>query len=99
MGPASSFILSQAHQLLPYDVSSSRTADTFIASRLRDSSDTIQGVCGLVLLIATLVKLAVELVFASEVERHVAVRRDVLCRQLQERPHEADEGELAEPPA
>ena len=53
----------------------------------------------MVLLIATLVKLAVELVFASEVERHVAVRRDVLCRQLQERPHEADEGELAEPPA
>ena len=64
-------------------VSSSRTADTFIVSRLRDSSDTIQGVCGLVLLVA-LVKLAVELVCASEVERHVAVRRDVLCRQLQE---------------
>ena len=43
----------------------------------------IRGVCGLVLLVA-LVKLAVELVCACEVERHVTVRRDVLCRQLQE---------------
>ena len=87
MGAASSLVLSQAHQLLLYDVSSSRTADTFIALRLRDSSDTIQGVCSLILLVAPLVKLSVELVCTSEVERHVAVCQDVLCRQLQEQSH------------
>ena len=56
--------------------------------------DAVQGVRCLVLLAGPLVELAVEAVCAGEVEHHVAVRRDVLHRQLQEQPHERGRGDV-----
>ena len=50
--------------------------------------DAVQGVDGLVLLVAPLVELVVEAVRAGEVENHVTPCSDVLRRQLQEQPHE-----------
>ncbi len=55
--------------------------------------DAVQGVGGLVLLVVPLVELAVEAVCAGEVEHHVALRCDVLRRQLQEQPHERGRGD------
>lgn len=55
--------------------------------------DAVQGVGGLVLLVAPLVELAVEAVRAGEVEHNVTACCDVLRRQLQEQPHERGRGD------
>lgn|GEM_PF-5926424 len=56
--------------------------------------DAVQGMGGLVLLVAPLVELAVEAVRTGEVEHHMAPCRRVLRRQLQEQPHECGRGDV-----
>lgn len=56
--------------------------------------DAVQGVGCLVLLVAPLVELAVEAVRAGEIEHYVALCRDVLRWQLQEKPHQRGGGDV-----